>query len=671
VLFSVACVVNNFYLTTFFNGHQGSLMFQAVAPYIIWASILIVQAGLRRSDRIGIAACVAVLVAFVLGAYPYPFFIGVAIVLYWGLLWVRKMPAGRRILLFACSIGALALFYVATWGILSPMRRAAIEQFRSWGTVFTEIGLFQFWGLWPSLMVSSSPVVLIWLNQNFLATLVSFVIFGLLCILAIYGAHRSLKHDPVFAPAFCIMFAAMFPLFYFSIGDPYYFYKFLYLSNFGWITLMLFGGYEVFRHSRRKVTKTLAGGAVIAWFVANLGSNLLATRDLHTLAFNRHTTEYADAIQQFGGGRRIYIDLPKRGAHGTHLTDHESVLRQYLSNAGIRYQPDPASAEYFLRMRGASDIALDEDEHVVWKNDLFRLITAPASDILLVNSFWSPEVAPALDPKPFRWISDGANNWLAVNIIRPSVAGRYLSFCAETGPGVGYRPIPVRLHDADGIQLLAERVGSFGCYSAEIAGKRAPFVIETPIRGFSASVIDTRHLNFRVSNIGLLPAKDSLLSLRAMNSDPDITPETSWAALKNLSIPDSGAVFLESGWFSIESTDRETFRWAHDGAEILVASSHPGILSLDLQPGPTLAAARPAFAVHSANTTVVRALAANSRSRIDILITPEASGREMVKLNVDSPRRAIPRDWRELDFRVFAIQWRPMQSADRAVGLHQ
>ena len=117
----------------------------------------------------------------------------------------------------------LALFYAGAWYLFEPIRDRADDQFRSWMTVYKFIGFFQFWGLWPSLLVSADLDFLNVFISSVWAVSASHLIAASLCGLTVYGFYRAVRAKDLLFPAFATMWLVLFPLMRFIVGDSYYF----------------------------------------------------------------------------------------------------------------------------------------------------------------------------------------------------------------------------------------------------------------------------------------------------------------------------------------------------------------------------------------------------------------------------------------------------------------
>lgn len=663
VMVATAAVANNFYLTTYFNGHQGSLMFAAAAPYGLLLALEMLERGRERLwlERARNGVMLMVLLLFVAGAYPYPlpFFLP-AMCIYW---FLQRSGEGflRRRYLIGLLLLLLVAFYVGSWFLFEPIRERALGQFRSWGTVFNFVGFFQFWGLWPSMLASASLEFMNRLVNSSGFMLVSYLAGGGLCGLAVFGLYRAAKMGCFLLVAFAAMWLALFPFMRFIVGDSYYFYKFLYLNNFFVVALMIFGYLQVRAGGFSRALTIAAGGLVGIWGILNLVNNTWATGVISAKPYNAQVAEFRALVPVFQDkSKETYIDLPKRGRDGAHLTDHESVIRNYLWGAGLRYEHDVSKAKYLLRMNGMEEAVEHTPEKVLWKSSLFRLIEVPASDLLTVKSFWAPEddqntSEPGRNGH-FRWVSDGINGWLSVDIVRPGEAARFLHFCAETGPSVDYRPISLRGRDGMGNDLGETIVENFGCYWIDLAGRQGPFRFSSDVMGHVFSPIEMRHLNFRVFNIGVASSRYDLATLRYLNEPDDITPKATALALRALHHPKDGTVYLANGWYGLERQGDAAFRWAHSGTQLLVGNCS-AVVSIDVEPGPSLGRMPMNFSVRSLTGRIVAESRVKGRSVIEFPVDFSATGERILELTAESEGLAVPGDSRRLDFRVFGVAW--------------
>lgn len=655
---AVAAVANNFYLTTYFNGHQGSLMFAAAAPYGLLLLLEVFSRDRSWVERIQFGAMLSVLLFFVMGAYPYPLpFFVFALFSYWIL---QRYGAGfsRRFYLLMLLTVLLVVFYVGTWYLFEPIRVRALGQFRSWGTVFNFIGFFQFWGVWPSMLASASVEFMNKLVESNAVMAASYLIGGGLSGLAAYGLYRAAKLGHLLLVGFAVMWLVLFPFMRNIVGDSYYFYKFLYLNNFFVVALMIFGYLQVKDGDFTRLQKIAAGGLVGIWVSLNLLGNLWATWVISIKPYNAQASEFRALIPLFGEkGKEIYVDLPKRGTNGAHMTDYESVVRNYLWGAGLRYKLDIAQAKYLLRMNGMDDVVEPSSEKVVWQSSLFRLVEAPDVNLMQVKSFWAPEGdRKAADEQNgrFRWVSDGLNSWLSVDLLRPGDDAGVVHFCAESGPSVDYRPLALRVSDGDGQALGDLTIENLGCYWIDVKGHRGPFKISSDVMGHVFSPIEMRHLNYRVFNVGVGGGRYDLATLRHLNSSNDITPPSTALALRTLQRSSEGGVFLANGWYGLERQGEALFRWARSGAQ-LVVDGCPSRIALDIEPGPSLGKDALYFSVRAPGGRIVSEFRLNSRTVVEFPVDLAGTDRGVFELLAKSDGLAIPGDRRRLDFRVFQV----------------
>lgn len=662
VVLATVGVANNFYLSTYFNGHQGSLMFMAIIPFGLCLLLDWRGNGSRLAGHIRSGILLMVLLLFVLGAYPYPLpFFVLAIFIYWLLRRYGNDLLQRRYLWGGVLFFLLLAFYIGTWFLFEPIRDRAAMQFRSWGTVFNVVGFFQFWGIWPSMLASSSSEFMNWLTNSWAVMLASYFVGIGLCGLALYGLYRAASLKQLLFVAFAIMWLALFPFMRFTVGDSYYFYKFLYINSFFVVALALFGYLQIQSGQHVKALRMAAAGLVWLWVALNLVGNISAAWRISNKPYNAQAAEFQGlAAKLRNDSKEVYIDFPKRGKNGSHLTDNESVARNYLWNAGLQYESEEDKAKYLLRMNVLGDIGAQPTEVVLWRTPLFRLVKAPDSNLLMVRSYWAPEYdrdARMLERSGhYRWVSDGESNWLSVDIARPNAEARFLHFCAESGPSVDYRPIALRVSDGAGSGIGEFEVEYYGCHWVDLAGRQGPFRLSSEAVGHIFSLIDTRHLNFRVFNVGISNTKYDLSTLRYLNDLNDITPSQTAESLRSQRRLKGGAVYLLNGWHDLERQAGEKFRWAQTGAEVLVDGC-VGELALDIAPGPSLGRPDMNLSVRSSSGDVIARLNIKDRAVVKIPVDAETAKGRILELRAESEGVAIPGDSRRLDFRVFGIAW--------------
>jgi len=79
---------------------------------------------------------------------------------------------------------------------------------------------------------------------------------------------------------------------------------------------------------------------------------------------------------------------------------------------------------------------------------------------------------------------------------------------------------------------------------------------------------------------------------------------------------------------------------------------------MELEPGPSLGTANPEFTIRIEGGPALQVVKSNSRSVFDVPVTPDKTGRSIIRVEVNSAKRPVRNDWRQLDFRVFKIDWK-------------
>lgn len=648
-LLALASVGSNFYLGSFFSGHQGSLMFLSVLPFCL---LLVLDfSDRRRRSLIGSGLLLSVLLIFIIGAYPYPMpYIIIALAIYFILLRYHEYILRNKLLVLIISCLLLFIFYATMWILFDPIRERASTQFRSWGSILNIVGFFQYWGIWPSVIPSASMHFMTWLLDSSIALAFSLILgLGLSC-LTIFGLYRVIKLNYIFIASFMIMWLIMFPFMYFMVGDSYYVYKFLYINSFFVIALTYVGYDQIAYLSLSKPLLFISRLLIVLWFALNITGNSWGAWVISDKLYNSNTVEFRNLAPVLRDiVNETYIDIPKRGIRGSHAMDYESVVRSYLFDAGMSYEADPLGAKYYLRMNGVEDIFENSPEKVIWKSELFRLIQAPPiSNRARIFSFWAPEYhtkssLPNRDGR-FRWVSDGDNNWLSLDVINLKNEAKFMYFCAESGPSINHREILLEVKDAIGNNLGKYNVQNYTCHWVDIANRQGPFRISSEVIGRPASLIDTRHLNFRVFKVGLSPNQYDLSKLRYLNEPNDIVGASTLGRTE---------VYLSSGWYGLESQDGELFRWGHSGAEIVLAACK-GTVTLDIAPGYSLGGDLN-LNVRSASRSTDFKAKITKRTVIQVPIYGMSKDDYYLHLFADSKRLNVPGDLRQLDFRVFGV----------------
>lgn len=638
--------VGNFYLASYFNGHEGSLMYNAVVPFVFYFLVMWIRDAQPMDRTLLIPALLLVLV---IGAYPYPLpYLVAPVVLYYILK--RFFPAiGEELLTLdglrqhrnlILSIGLIAvLAFIAAYLLAEPMRVRALGQFRSWGTVHNHIGFMQFWGIWPSnLAYTGTPMG--WLNSHPAIKIFSVLFACALSFIAIYGGIRLVKQKISFLSAWSPIAVLFFFVMRFAVYDSYYVYKYLYINAWIVYALTVVGLVGLAKH-RHAAVKLLVIFMAVCWAGANLASNASAMWEISNKPFNKNAEKYygilsapRDILEQ------SYIAIPQN--------DHADLVRQILSESGISTTRDKAKARFILLENGRSDILKESKGKNVWESEVFSLAAMPDNDVMELASFWGVE---GVD-NPFRWVSDGRNGTVMLGLYNRTERSKYLFLCGESGPSVAYRPVPVKVVDAEKKLAGTMIVSSYSCHTVDVSKYQPPFSLGHDEAGVIASYIDQRKLVYRVMHIGFSSTDEIDETYLTLSSGKDIVDER---YSKQDATP---RISLGANWHSFETYQGESFRWASDYPEIIVSgSAEAGALAIDVAPGPSVGKEILGLELLDASNNVAGKCIVAERRICTFPISADGNGKSKYRFHSDALGVANSADPRILNFRIFNIGW--------------
>jgi hypothetical protein len=230
----------------------------------------------------------------------------------------------------------------------------------------------------------------------------------------------------------------------------------------------------------------------------------------------------------------------------------------------------------------------------------------------------------------FRWVNNDAV--FAIKDAHVYTAG--LSIELEPGPGMGSRPLVLRVLDSTGRQVHAAQVNgrqSLKLYLPKSA--RAPGLFRLHVNGGgNKTPSDPRVLNFRVFR---------LLSASYTPRPADIA---------------FGAITLGDGWLPYESYKGESFRWVNNDAWFTVLSSNSDLkIVAEVEPGPSADSKPIVLRVLDSRGRQVQAIEINGRQNIELILPSAKSSEASYRFHVDGHFKPAPGDPRVLSFRVFRI----------------
>jgi hypothetical protein len=533
------------------------------------------------------------------------------------------------------------------------MRERALAQFRSWGTMLNHVGLFQFWGLWPSNL-TNIKVSLYWLNQQ--EGFTSFtLIFSLILIGAtLYGYFRLLSQKVTFLLVWIPVWMAFLIVMHYAATDSYYVYKFYYIN--AWlIVLATVIGLSAGIKSQRRIWSYPSRLLLVAWIGVNFLNNLDAFKNITLKPYNSNYDMYRKVIEippELLAD--TYIDIP--------FYDHHDVTKKTLAALPATVQSSKATSKYLLEMTDNFDALPQLNTPVVWQSDAFTLRQTPPHNILELASYWAPEKAETTtdgQQKSFRWISDVRNGYLILDIHQRDHESNYLYFCAESGPSVNYETVYVEITDAKNRHVGTMNIGPYKYHWLDIRGYEAPFSFSHESIGIPISVIEPRKLIYRIFEIGVSEHNGEQATFIAKDIIKHVDFES------GTDVPIGADLQLGEGWQDYEFFEEEYFRWAGNSVGLLVKGPNSGgtlLIELDIAPGPSLGRYPLQVEVFDESERLIYTSAAISmRGTVTLPLNSPPDEYTKFHLRVKSENLALLYDPRILNFRVFSIKILPLQ----------
>lgn len=658
---SAASVSSAFYMTTFFAGHVGSLMYGALIPTLLYLVLVKDKANPDIRHKLIFGSLIVGAIAF---TYPHPLIIlGVSLAAYWlfSLEFIQckfsvirsSVKNNPRILYLAIVVFAIALSIalIGLWHVTESYRLRQDGQYRAWGYTHDWLIIPLFLGLIPSPMEGSTFV-------GSILGKIAYPIFILLSSLVammlafVYFKARVQKNAKFFL-FFGLFWIAEYFIFRYFIIDSYYLYKFLYIHQFIFVIAVV----AYVSSTQSRVIKFI--GAII--LLANLGSALYMANGIYHRPYNQNAASYQSLLQ---------LDRALLLKSFVELTGGDGIaVRQVLKANGIDTTLDPRFADYFVVPSGReSDITGSQFTETLAETGGLAIKRAPEKNYLMIRTWNEPEqfvADPILKNTVFRWMGHGKNDNLGIYVIRPASAGEmkgnYLRICIQKGPSAEEK-INITV-SAAGKETLSKFTLSGGVHcewlpAEQVVSAAQPLVIRSGAKGKSLLPHDDRILLYRVFAVGW---SDKIYDDRAMsffNAAEDIVKSYPKKGVGG-SAP-SVALHLGQGWDAYETYGGETFRWAGPLKTelILTGGITDGIANvvLDLEPGPSHGSRPLNLEVLDKNGNLVFTSAGiTGRNTIVLPLNYLKHQSAVYTLRTKSDNLPISGDPRILNYRVFSI----------------
>ena len=486
-LASIACVTSAFYLGTFWAGHIGSNMYGALFPAIVYLFFIPEKKQYWKS----ILAAFALIILAILFTYHQALIIGISYLLIFKiweksalskiiskLAFINKIRPSLKFLILTIAVALIALIL---WSKTDSYRLNSSMNYRAWGVVFYPQIISFFIGIlsYPSfsLFDIKNPI---WV---FIGPIIGTII---LIVTFFYKGVNNL-----FLRVFLISWVSGLFLFYIYIQDSYYIYKYLYLHQF-----LIIIGFCAAIFTRRNLLITLFS---IILFFANIAADIGTANSISRLVTNQDSKLY-DEILKFGKDNlsSSYLDLG---------IAERMTVRQILKRNSVEPNKILGESTYVVVHKNTTgEITGEQLGEIIFSTTLLDIRRVPENNIIVLRTTFS-EPEHVADYPPFRWIKDGNDDYLEINILKLTpnkIKDKFLRFCTEKGPSA---PIELNLYitSGDGKIMSTIPLGEKKCTwlpANMLMNSTLPIYLKTGKTGVRMPFPEDRKLMYRISNIG-------------------------------------------------------------------------------------------------------------------------------------------------------------------------
>lgn len=653
-----AAVLSAFYFGTFVSGHEGSMIYGALIPTLLYLIMAAPDDWITAGEALVYSGLLLAAVAY---SYPHPAAIALPPAIGYR-LWkqesARKLGGRviaafrngrlRRVLGILVIVAVAVLLLLVVWHVTAGYRIKQATQYRSWGYTHDWYIVPIFLGLIPSPVVGSIFAGAgIGLRTYWALTMGASV---LAVILAVFYLRFRSAANRGFLGFFGVFWVLGFLVFRFAIVDSYYLYKFLYTHQF----LFVIGIAGFCGGTKSRIAKALCG-VVLA---ANLAVDVAMAAELHRRPYNQGSADLASLS---------HIDPQILRSTFVGLGGGDGIaLRQTLEARGIQSRLDFRQAEYAVVPSDPEADVLGEEysETLAPLGRRLAIRRIPSQNALILRTpmthYLQGERAPGdpvLRSGAFLWVGSGVNDYLGIYIVHPSpvpdAAHRYLRVCLQPGPSAE-GSIPITMSAGAQARLARFNMDGVRCVwlpSREVLRADEPVIIHSGATGKSILPFDDRILLYRVFAVGWADQEYDERALSFLNLSHDIVSGATGTP--------SSRVRLGNGWDPYESSQGEHFRWAGPEAELVVDGPGPDGLAniaMTVQPGPSHGPQPFRLEIiDRAGSPVFESSELRDRTTLHFQLHYAAGRDSIYTLRTNSEHRRIAADPRILDYRVFKI----------------
>lgn len=633
-LIAFMSVYSNLYYTTYINTHEGSMIFGAVMPFVLYLFFKLDDAGFKDKKLLFLLALFSVFL-FLTYKHPYLFFLipAFAYVFKEKIKYIIMRICHHKLTLVPIVLSLVAfLFYL--YGVYDHYVDFRDSRFRSWGISLEPEMLLVYWGMVHSQVTnigSASGFV----YNNLALKYGLYFLSSIFTMISLYGMFVFSKKHIYFR--FFVFFWVLFFLFFkFVLGDSYYFYKFLYTTQFVFILFLFVGLKELLNKKFLKtVSVFLASVFIIVNISYNIFSNYLIVKAPQNVDNNSYQTIHdipKDILTE------SYLDIPKQYL--------KQIVQYNLRQDGLATKFSVHDAEYIIFIKGSNDIYFSsykrEDAETVFENSTFQVIKKPKGYISLYGP-WEPEQFSSnvgnFSDIPFRWMSHDISSGKIYIYLKTNK--KYLQACFESGPSIGFGEFDINFDDQKYIIKGVE------CRYFELADNKEKYQMYSTVNGKKLLPFDERSLEYKIAAVQYTDLKYDRDVLAILNPKNDVV---------NQDFEKSNNIVLGNGWYPQEAPN---MRWGSDGLELLVLNTTKDNLDIefDIEPGPTLKELPLRVEILNSEDQKIGYFESQSKGKVVVNIPVKPNQRyQILKLKVLNETKKIPQDPRDLNLRLFSVR---------------
>jgi hypothetical protein len=627
-------VYSNLYLTTYFNTHQGSMMFAAVMPYVLYLFFKYEKNNFQNKIFLFLILLMSIFLLFTY-KHPYVFFIIPAIVYILRnkiFLYLSTIMHNKVYLFIFILIIILSSLYM--YGLLEHYLNFKAGRFRSWGISLEPEMILIYWGLVQS-QVTNIGASTGMIYNNLIIKYILYAIATIYMLITLYGYSIFSKRN-IYFKYFMSSWILFFIVFKFLLADPYYFYKFLYSTQFIFLIFFIYGLNIIYNKKNFKIVSIIVFTLFISSNIYyNINSNIKihgAMQNKNSKAFER-ILEIPDEIL-----KKSFLDIPTQFRK---LIVQTEARKKYIFTRW-----DINNADYIVLMKGIEDIYFSSYNNTkvitIFENKSFKVIKKPKYYLSLYGP-WESEVVKSnignFSNMPFRWMSHDINKG---NIIITSKTNKkYLQACFESGPSIDFGEFDININN----KIYASQ--GIECKYFEIKKNKILYRLYSTVKGKKLFPFDSRSLEYKIANVRNTNIKYDIDVLQILNPKNDIA---------NHNFKKSNNIVVGNGWYPQELVN---MRWGSDNVELLVMNSTMENIKVefDIEVGPSLKAFPLKIEILNDEDMKIGYIEVDKRKKITINLSIKKEKRyQILKLKVLNDTKKLDADPRDLNFRVFSMK---------------